>query len=701
MDSENSGAIFRLKNIALVRSSPVVPQTKVIDSKLSSVKKKPVVSDQSAAINSIFDQIYRATPLPSATILQNSNYNTSFWDNGLQFASDMPNISPIYGISQSLSSSHSGGISYPSYEKSQQLHLHDMQSRQQNQYHSANFSAPTMIPPSNRLSRISDSSTSQIAQHQAGSQFQWQVELKDSPAENTSPDPKSAKDSRNNPQDNFSLEQDSAIDIYADESAVDIRDVDEDNCTASTGKLLIKISEEDATLTNTAVSNSSRSSSAISKISSSSSSGSKSRADPSSSSSVFVDTLGDVSTRPKLRRKFVMDSLFSLNIKPSAEQQLLSGNESTGEKTAKDKIVKRMSVSETKNLSVGGSKGVSSKKLTITHEADNIDRIGCTRDSSEEDNIAHVKPMRGGVGLSYTANFPDSKNSTASKGTGSWVSQSRSLSQSKSIPPSQSPKKQQKKPLIHGSLILVPLARLYTSSTASSSDDDISESYRRMKRKARSAVKAKTDKKKASVRKDKVIDLDSETETGIGTETDSMPLETVRTKSEVRHSESASGPSLSHEAPKIYSEELPQVKLLQQKALQTTVLYDSLSQEPVRPAAVRKVRESTRLKGSSSASEEEPSMGHQEPPSSPTLTRATRSSLSSHEGRKSTESDSSSVGVRACVRSEGVISSAAHMIRTRRKPVETPCDETVIVSTDEWHKDEVRMQLSICHSCTL
>ena len=696
MDSENSGAIFRLKNIALVRSSPVVPQTKVIDSKSSSVKKKPVVSDQSAAINSIFDQIYRATPLPSATILQNSNYNTSFWDNGLQFASDMPNISPIFGISQSLSSSQSGGISYPSYEKSQQLHLHDMQSRQQNQYHSANFSAPTMIPPSNRLSRISDSSTSQIAQHQAGSQFQWQVELKDSPAENTAPDPKSAKDSRNNPKDNFSLEQDSAIDIYADESAVDMRDVDEDNCTASTGKLLIKISEEDATLTNTAVSNSSSSSSAISKISSSSS-GSKSRADPSSSSTVFSDTLGDVSTRPKLRRKFVMDSLFSLNIKPSAEQQLLSGNESTGEKTAKDKIVKRMSVSETKNLSVGGSKGVSSKKLTVTHEADNTDRIGCTRNSSEEDNIAHVKPVRGGVGLSYTANFPDSKNSTASKGTGSWVSQS--LSQSKSIPPSQSPKKQQKKPLIHGSLILVPLARLYTSSTASSSDDDISESYRRMKRKARSAVKAKTDKKKASVRKDKVIDLDSETETG--TEIDSMPLETVRTKSEVRHVESASGPSLSHEAPKISSKELPQVQLLQQKALQTTVLRDSLSQEPVRPAAVRKVRESTRLKGSSSASEEEPAMGHQEPTSSPTLTRATRSSLSSHEGRKSTESESSLVGVRACVRSEGVISSAAHTIRTRRKPVETPCDETVLVSTDEWHKDEVRMQLSVCHSCTL
>ena len=177
MDSENSGAIFRLKNIALVRSSPVVPVTKVIDSNVSTVKRKPVISDQSATINSIFDQIYRATPLPSA-ILQNSNYNTSFWDNGLQFASDIPNISPIYGISQSLSSSDSGEVNRPFYENSQQLHLHDIQSRQQNHYHPANFSAPFMIPPSNRQRRMPDSSISLTSHHQTGSQFQSQVELK-------------------------------------------------------------------------------------------------------------------------------------------------------------------------------------------------------------------------------------------------------------------------------------------------------------------------------------------------------------------------------------------------------------------------------------------------------------------------------------------------------------------------------------------
>lgn len=698
MDSENSGAIFRLKNIALVRSSPVVPQTNSIDSRQSSAKKKPVISDQSATINSIFDQIYRATPLPSA-ILQNSNYNTSFWDNGFQFASDRPNTLPIYGIPQKMPSSLSGGVSQSLYEKNQQLHLHDIQSRQQNQYHQANFLATTTIPSSNHQSRISDSSTSVQTQHQAGSQFQWQVELNESPIENS----ESVKHSWNNTQENSSLIQDSESGDCADKPAIDDNEVQEDYGPTSSGKLLSKVSEDDASLKNTAVSGSSNHVTRT-ELSVFSSSSSSSRAQPSSSSTATSGAVDDVSARPKLRRKFVMDSLFSLNIKPLAEQQIIPDNVTVAIKGPKGKGVKRIPGSETTKLSSGGAKGATSKELAATLRADNSNHVGSALNSSEEDSDDNVKPVRSGTGLSYMANLSQTRKSTSSSGKAPSV-------QLKS--PSKPPKTQRDRPLIHGSLVLVPLARLYSSSTASSSDDDNSESYHEVRRRARarprprSTVKASTTRNKVDAIINELPDLYSETETesdpGAGTDTGTMPQETLRTGSKVRDQDSPSSTDLNREARKTISENpliqssLPQRTLSQQSGLKKSALLDSVSQESVKLTVVAKARESPRLRRSRSASDEEPPKRDVSlSPGPGSVKRSTRSSL---RERKSTESESSSVGVavRAGVRTEEESSSAAHTtahtVRTRRKLVETLTDETdtVNVSTDEWHKDEVRM----------
>jgi hypothetical protein len=684
MDSENSGAIFRLKNIALVRSSPIVPATKGIESKVSSAKKKPVISDQSAAINSIFDQIYRATPLPSA-ILQNSNYNTSFWDNGLQFASDMPNISPIYGISQSLSASHSGGVNHPFYESSHQLHLHNIQSRQQNQNHPANFSAPTMIPPSNRQRRISDGSTSLPSQHQAGSQFQWQVELKDSPAENSAQNPILINDSRNNPEEKFSFIQDSEIADYADEPTIENTEVEEDYRPTSTGK-------EDATVTNTAVSNSSNFVSRTENInnnnnisiSNSSSSSSSSRAQPSSSSTAISEALGDVSARPKLRRKFVMDSLFSLNIKPLAEQQIPSDNDSIAKKTPRGKVDKITSGSETTKLSAGASKGVTGKKLAATLEADNIDHSGSICNLSKDDDIAHVNPVPSGVGLSYMANLPISRNSASSNGKATLASSSKSKY------PSKSPKTQRQRSLVHGSLVLVPLARLHSSSSASSSDDGDSDSYHKVRRRARGAVKASADRKKARVSHDKFMDLDLETEIG------TKPPETLRADSDCEmpsKSLNCEALNTSFFEESVLQPSLPQESLLRETELQETAFQESIPQESAKTAVIIKVRESTRLRRSSAASDEDPPLRDDPPSPGPrSMSRSTRSSLGVG-GRRSTESEGSPVGVRAGVRPERVLGpEGAQKVRTtRRKLVETLSEETVAASPDEWHKDEVRM----------
>lgn len=667
MDSENSGAIFRLKNLALVRSPHVVPApvTKETDSRLSSTKMKSVTSEQSAAINAIFDQIYRATPLPT-TMLQNSNYNSSFWDTGLQFPPDAPGISPIYGFSHSSSSSQSGGVDQPYYERAQQLRLNHVQPIPQNQHPLTNSYAPTMIPPSNRQERIFDSSTYLQSQYHAGSHVHLHSESNDLPAENSLSNSILLKDGQNNPHESFFVMQDKKVSGDADEPTIDDIVDGDDYSTSTTGNLLLEVSNEDAT----AASNSSVS---FAEIRNSNSASSSSKAQLPSTSTAAIGSPVDATSRPKLRRKFVMDSLFCLNMKPVTERHALSDNDSLSAEGFNDKTVKGMSFKKTAKLPSSGQKEVTGKKSAVILATNTSDYVKDNRISSQEKNDAHVDLESRGLGLTFASNSPRSKNSLSSNGKNGTTS-----SQSKS--PSNFAAAQR-----HGSLILVPLAQLYSYSTASSSDDDFNNSYSKAKIKAKSAVKARIDRRKSSATKGTSRILDPE----IGLD----PLEPCKTDSEVCH--------VAIPIPSSGSVTLNQKDLgtAVSETSETEIGHSSIPLESVKTTVIAKVRASNRVKTPPSSSDSEVQT-RCDPPSagSSSLTRTTRSSVG---GKIFIQSESSSGSARTGdgVRSEDgahtesasivrVLPSAAPTTRrTRRSVVDSDSDAPSCAA--EWHQEEV------------
>ena len=118
MDSENSGAIFRIKNLAIVRSPFLAVANKEGNSRSATKPQRdevgPVLS-QAAAVNQMFDEIYRATPMPSV-ILQQSNYNSKFWDQAYSSTQGFPIPGTYSGSIASTTSTHNSSFSYPYHQ---------------------------------------------------------------------------------------------------------------------------------------------------------------------------------------------------------------------------------------------------------------------------------------------------------------------------------------------------------------------------------------------------------------------------------------------------------------------------------------------------------------------------------------------------------------------------------------------------------
>jgi hypothetical protein len=137
MDSENSGAIFRLKNLALVRS-PFVAAANREGSNRSTTKPQndaagPASFDV-AAVNKMFDEIYRATPIPSV-ILQQNNYNSNYWDQGHNFTPGSPATANSFGSADSSSSMNQNSFSYPYHQLAPQFnHQHKSLNPYENQH---------------------------------------------------------------------------------------------------------------------------------------------------------------------------------------------------------------------------------------------------------------------------------------------------------------------------------------------------------------------------------------------------------------------------------------------------------------------------------------------------------------------------------------------------------------------------------------
>ena len=115
MDSENSGAIFRIKNLAVVRSPLFAVANKEGNSRSATKPQRDEVgpvSSQAAAVNQMFDEIYRATPMPSV-ILQQSSYNSKFWDQAYSSTQGFPMPGTYSRSIASTTSMHHSSSSHP------------------------------------------------------------------------------------------------------------------------------------------------------------------------------------------------------------------------------------------------------------------------------------------------------------------------------------------------------------------------------------------------------------------------------------------------------------------------------------------------------------------------------------------------------------------------------------------------------------
>jgi hypothetical protein len=137
MDSENSGAIFRLKNLALVRSSFVAAANKEGSNRSTTTPQNVAVGPASfevAAVNKMFDEIYRATPMPSV-ILQQNNYNSNYWDQGHNFTPGLPATANSFGSADSSSSMNQNSFSYSYHQLAHHFnHQHKSLNPYENQH---------------------------------------------------------------------------------------------------------------------------------------------------------------------------------------------------------------------------------------------------------------------------------------------------------------------------------------------------------------------------------------------------------------------------------------------------------------------------------------------------------------------------------------------------------------------------------------
>ena len=139
MDALKSGAIFRLKNMAVVRSPPPIPSSKGADHSIAKTVQKDdsnVVAnratDESAVIKRRFDEIYRSTPTPAAML--NRNY---YWDQA-----------PTQNTPTSSSSMQYAGTHYSAYRPAPSMPYSDSSILQQSNPVSGSMNMPPpLLPP--------------------------------------------------------------------------------------------------------------------------------------------------------------------------------------------------------------------------------------------------------------------------------------------------------------------------------------------------------------------------------------------------------------------------------------------------------------------------------------------------------------------------------------------------------------------------
>ena len=150
-DSKDDDPIFRLKNFASVRSPLIGLSLKEAEKSVKAMKNKsPPISEDTAKINSIFDQMYRATPLPGV-ILQSSNYGSNFWDQGYNTVPKLQHGSYSYENSLFPSSSQNHHEHFASRNQHQPYPMECYQQR--DQY------APSTIEPPRGNSNLLDYSS--------------------------------------------------------------------------------------------------------------------------------------------------------------------------------------------------------------------------------------------------------------------------------------------------------------------------------------------------------------------------------------------------------------------------------------------------------------------------------------------------------------------------------------------------------------
>ena len=138
MDALKSGAIFRLKNMAVVRSPPPIPSSKGADHSIAKTVQKDNSSvvenrapDESAVIKRRFDEIYRSTPTPAAMLSRNY-----YWDQA-----------PAQNTPTSSNSMQYAGTHYSGYRPVQSMLYCDSSSLQQSDAVSGSMNMPPPLLP--------------------------------------------------------------------------------------------------------------------------------------------------------------------------------------------------------------------------------------------------------------------------------------------------------------------------------------------------------------------------------------------------------------------------------------------------------------------------------------------------------------------------------------------------------------------------
>lgn len=450
MDSENSGAIFRIKNLALVRSPFVAAANKEGGNRSTTKPQKDAVgpaSYQIAAVNKMFDEIYRATPMPSV-ILQQNNYSLNYWDQGHNFTPGLPATANNFGSAESLSSMNQNSFSYPYHQLAPQFnHQHESLNPHENQHQYTQENTQSL--------------SSQFYMNGNGINNRWISPIPATPLETF----RLPSQTHVTKEIDHGLHQNATSLVDRDRShektaysynsggySFDSTALSDSEPFCSMGENIAvgpddEVIEVEPTVVGHVHSNSPKAASSIclSVVQS-----------RNSIDSTIASDLSGHTGRSRQKRKYIMDSLFQLSSKPAAPQvssssrmEILLQDDSCHDKTTAIKKVQGIASSSGTSIStqskrdnltigLGRKSGLTNKGNDCTENDENAS------DDSESSN-SDEKSIKKSTGLSFISNLKQSK-------------MSKGRDDSKRF----------------GSLILVPMTQL--SSIRYSSDDDYMDS---------------------------------------------------------------------------------------------------------------------------------------------------------------------------------------------------------------------------------